>query len=663
MLNCRYWWLLVMMVLSVIPSKAEEYEVTSPNKEIVLKVNNGEQLTYSISYRGNLLIDESPMGFELKDEEPMLGGFVVCQSPKVEKKIEEWSPVVRNKHAHVKIPYNALTLSLQEPAKQYRRMDVEWRVMDDGVAFRYTLFGTQMLGNRQVTREVTGFSVPKTAQLWVPDINFYDAAHPYRSSQEGVFKKTPVTEIGAASLCCLPGLIEVDKDNWMAILEANLDNWPAFYLGVLEDTLSSERVMLTTKLTPVWGEPEKGGVKARFSEKTSSAWHIVMVGNNPGKFIESEIVHSLNPECALDDVSWIQPGISAWDHWWSGECLMEMEPIMQYIDLAVSQGWPYMLIDWTWYGPYNVPEALVTHPAPQIDMPAIIEYARDRDVKIWLWMRCEDANQNDAYKEAFALYEKWGIAGVKIDFMDRDDQDMVNWYRKIIKAAADHHLMLDLHGAYCPDGIDRTYPHLLTREGVMGGEYYKFGNTMTPEHNVNLAFTRMLAGQMDYTPGGFRNVRPKDFHPQAPTLVSNTRSAELAKFVIYDSPFTVFCDHPDNVYGQDGQDFLRVVPTTWDDVRFLSGAPDEYVAIAKRSGTDWYIGILNNSKAKTVDLDLSFIQDGTYSIECWQDNQTKDAPANRTFHKKSTLNLKKMLKIRLSSAGGYVGIVRLESAH
>lgn len=640
--------------------QAESYQVTSPDGAIVLRVNNEEQLTYSISYRGKTLVAESPMGFEFRDEAPMTGGFVVRSTPEVEARSEVWDPVVRNKHSHVEVPYNAMTLNLQEPSGQYRRMDVEWRVMNDGVAFRYTIFGTPVLGNRQVTREVTGYSVPSTASLWVPDVNYYDSIHPYRSSQEGVFKKTPVTAIGADKHCCLPGLIEVDKENWMAILEANLDNWPAFYLGALP-AATSDRVMLTTKLTPIWGEPEDGGVKARFDEECSSAWHVVMVGNNPGKFIESEIIHSLNPDCVLDDVSWIQPGISAWDHWWSGECLMEMEPIMQYIDLAVVEGWPYMLIDWTWYGPYNTPEALVTHPAPQIDMPAIIEYARDRGVKIWLWMRCEDANHNDAYKEAFALYEQWGVAGVKIDFMDRDDQDMVNWYRKIIKATAEHHLMLDFHGAYCPDGIDRTYPHMITREGVMGAEYYKFSNDMTPEHNVNLAFTRLLAGQMDYTPGGFRNVTQQAFRNQAPTLVSNTRSAELAKFVIYDSPFTVFCDHPDNVYGQEGEEFLRVVPTTWDDIRFLGGAPDQYVAIAKRSGTDWYVGILNSSREKTVEIDLSFIGKGDYSIEYWQDNQRTERTATYAQHKKNSFNPQKREKISLAKAGGYVAIVRSES--
>ena len=186
--------------------------------------------------------------------------------------------------------------------------------------------------------------------------------------------------------------------------------------------------MLDTKLTPVWGFDENG-IKARFDEEITSSWRVIMVGHNPGKFIESEILRSLNPDSVIEDQSWIKPGKSAWDHWWSGEVKMDQDEIKKYIDFASREGWQYMLIDWTWYGPYNTPEADITKPAPQLDMPAIIRYANTHGVDIWLWLRCEDANNNNQYKEAFPRYRQWGVKGVKIDFMDRDDQDMVNWYR------------------------------------------------------------------------------------------------------------------------------------------------------------------------------------------------------------------------------------------
>ncbi len=635
--------------------QAQDYSVASPDGHIALTVSNQQTLTYSVQLDGKTIIAPSPMGFQLKGEKDMSGNFAVTNDARVKNGVEAWTPVVRNKHAECRVPYNEFTLQLKEKSDGFRRMDVTFRVMDDGVAFRYTLYGIPVLGNRQIVRELTGYAVPDGSSLWIPGFAYENHGKSYKSSQEGVFKETPVTSIKTDIHAGLPGLIKVDGDHWMAIMEANLDNYPAFYLGRSQEAKDGYQ-MLDTKLTPVWGE-EENGVKARFSEATSSSWRVIMAGHNPGKFIESEILRSLNPDCALDDTSWIKPGMAAWDHWWSGEVKMEQSVIKQYIDLAAKEHWPYMLIDWTWYGPYNEPKADITSVAPQLNMPEIIQYANAKGVDIWLWLRCEDANNNDQYKEAFPLYRQWGVKGVKIDFMDRDDQDMVNWYRRIIKATAENQLMLNFHGAYKPDGIERTYPHMMTREGVMGGEYYKFSDKVTPEHNVTLAYTRLLAGQMDYTPGGFLNVTAKQFRQQSPTLVANTRAAELAKFVVYESPFMCFCEHPDHVYGQVGEDFVQQVPTTWDDIRFVGGTPDTYVAVAKKTGEQWYIGVINNSQPRTVALHLDFLPEGHYRVEYWKDGKKADTVATDCEHKTITASTAKSLRVKLAGAGGYVCIL------
>ncbi len=635
--------------------QAQDYSVASPDGHISLTVSNQQTLTYSVQLDGKTIIAPSPMGFQLKGEKDMSGNFAVTNDARVKNGVEAWTPVVRNKHAECRVPYNELTLQLKEKSDGFRRMDVTFRVMDDGVAFRYTLYGIPVLGNRQIVRELTGYAVPDGSSLWIPGFAYENHGKSYKSSQEGVFKETPVTSIKTDIHAGLPGLIKVDGDHWMAIMEANLDNYPAFYLGRSQEAKDGFQ-MLDTKLTPVWGE-EENGVKARFSEATSSSWRVIMAGHNPGKFIESEILRALNPDCALDDTSWIKPGMAAWDHWWSGEVKMEQSVIKQYIDLAAKEHWPYMLIDWTWYGPYNEPKANITSVAPQLNMPEIIQYANAKGVDIWLWLRCEDANNNDQYKEAFPLYRQWGVKGVKIDFMDRDDQDMVNWYRRIIKATAENQLMLNFHGAYKPDGIERTYPHMMTREGVMGGEYYKFSDKVTPEHNVTLAYTRLLAGQMDYTPGGFLNVTAKQFRQQSPTLVANTRAAELAKFVVYESPFMCFCEHPDHVYGQVGEDFVQQVPTTWDDIHFVGGTPDTYVAVAKKTGEQWYIGVINNSQPRTVALHLDFLPEGNYRVEYWKDGKKANTVATDCEHKTITASTAKPLRVKLAGAGGYVCIL------
>lgn len=646
--------LLLFLTFVCLTAYADVYKATSPNGEIELCVNNSSELTYSILYKGNTVVGTSHMGFEFANETPMNGNFKVL-SHSTNTGLEQWTPVVRNKHSEIAVHYNSLKLNLQEKDGQYRKMLLECRVMDDGVAFRYTLYGIPVLGSRQITRELTTYAVPKGSDLWIPDFA-YDADHPYKSSQEGVFHRTPIAEISDSIHAGLPGLICIEPSTYLAITEAYLDNFPGFYLG--KDKKEGTFDILTTKLTPLWGENEQG-VKARFSESQSTSWRVIMIGDTPGKFIESEMLQSLNPPCAIPDArQWVRPGMCAWDHWWSGEVKMEQPVILQYIDLAAAEKWPYMLIDWTWYGPYCQPDADITKPAPQLDMPAIIKYAKDRNVDIWLWLRCEDANNNDAYKEAFALYHKWGVVGVKIDFMDRDDQDMVNWYRRIIKATADNHLMLDLHGAYKPDGIERTYPNLLTREGVLGNENYKWSDNMSPEHNVTLAFTRMIAGPMDYTPGGFLNVTQQKYRHQSPTLVANTRAAELAKFVVYESPLQVVCDHPDNILGKPGADFLQEVKTEWDDTRFLGGSPEEYVAIARSDGNRWFIGVLGNSKKRDITLQLSSILPaGSYRVVSWQDTKRSAVDASDVAKKSFTLSSSRTLKVSLAPAGGYVAII------
>ena len=242
--------------------------------------------------------------------------------------------------------------------------------------------------------------------------------------------------------------------------------------------------------------------------------------------------------------------------------------------------------------------------------------------------------------------------------MDRDDQQMVNWYHDIIKCAAENHLMVDFHGAYKPDGIIRTWPNMITREGVMGNEYYKFSDKMSPEHNVKLAFTRMLAGQMDYTPGAFLNVTREQYKQQTPAVVWNTRAAELSKFVIYESPLTVVCDHPDNILNKAGADFLKIVPVVWDDIKYLGGYPGNFVAIAKRSGETWFIGVMNNSIGKSINLKLDFLPAGSYAAEIWADTKNSDKDPKELNKANKAVKAGDEIKVTMAKNGGSVLVIR-----
>ena len=247
---------------------------------------------------------------------------------------------------------------------------------------------------------------------------------------------------------------------------------------------------------------------------------------------------------------------------------MDTKTIKEFIDFAAKNGFPYQLIDWQWYGAFNDEKADITKVNPAVDMPEVLRYAKEKNVGIWLWLHYADLKKQP---QALALYEQWGIKGIKVDFMNRDDQEMVNWYHETVKLAAKHKLMVNFHGAFKPDGWSRTYPNLVTREGVLGNEYNKNSSRATPDHNVTLAYTRGLLGAMDYTPGGFLNKGFGDFSISTPTSVQGTRCHQLAMFVVYESAIATLCDHPQNYENQLGFDFIKNVPTSWKDTYFLVG--------------------------------------------------------------------------------------------
>jgi alpha-glucosidase len=636
---------LLLLIIFTANISAQIITVKSPDDKIVVTINNNEKLIYSVSYNGKTIINPSQLGFEFKDELAMTGDFFIVDQS-VKNYNETWIPIVKSKHAEISNNYNELQLTLREKSGAMRQMETFVRAYNDGAAFRFKLLRSGRAGDRQITKELTTFSIPGDPKAWIVEYGGYS------SSNEAEFIEHPLSYLNEKSIAGMPMLMQYDNNCWVAITEAKIDNYAAFYIGT-----NGATNQLTTKLVPVPGEPETG-VKVRFDDEVYTPWRVLMIGETSGTLIESEIIQNLNDPCAIKDPSWIKPGMSAWDHWWSGEVKMEMPVIKHYIDLASSMGWPYMLVDWQWYGKFNSPEADITKCAQQINMPEIIEYARSKNVKIIVWLYSSDVNRNSAYKKAFPLYEKWGVAGIKIDFMDRDDQQMVNWYHDIIKCAAENHLLVDFHGAYKPDGIIRTWPNMITREGVMGNEYYKFSNKMSPEHNVKLAFTRMLAGQMDYTPGAFLNVTKEQYKNQTPAIVWNTRAAELSKFVIYESPLTVVCDHPDNILNQPGSDFLKIIPTIWDDIKFISGYPGDFVAIAKRSGDKWFVGVMNNSIGKIVELNLAFLPAGSYEAETWSD--TKNSGKEPKELKKASLSIKSpgTFKVTMSKDGGFVAVIK-----
>lgn len=616
-----------------------QYSILSPDSQLEAKIDVGNHLSYSVSFKGKPVIVPSNIRFEFRQASPMGDEMTVVKNL-VNDINESWTPVLKRKETILN-QCKELTLQLKEKKFPRRTMNLVVRAYDDGLAFRTEFTGNGNNHDYVITEEKVDFNFTADHTTWAVNHGSY------RSSQENEYFKRKLSDLNDQMVIGLPMTVKVADDCYAAITEANIDDYAGMYLK----PGSAGKYAVQSKLSPLPNEKENGDkVKFKFPHKTP--WRVIMLGDAPGKLIESEIIMNLNEPCAIADPSWIKPGMSAWDHWWSAEVKMDNETIKSYIDLASEMGWPYQIIDWQWYGEFNKPGADITKVAPQLNMPEILAYAKKKNVRCWLWLYSTDVNRID-FDKACALYESWGIAGVKIDFMDSDDQEMVNWYHRTVQTAARHHLMVDFHGAYKPDGFRRTYPNLVTREGVMGNEYNKWSLRITPEHMVTLPFTRMLAGPMDFTPGGFLNRTPEKFVNGSPAQVQGTRALQLAQFVVYDSPFMVACDSPENYKGQEGTEFLKKVKTMWDDTRILNGQVGEFITSARRSGNEWFIGSMTNSESRILDINLDFLSEGKYRMVAFEDAPDADVNAQNVVKTIKTVVKGDIVKIKMAPGGGF----------
>jgi alpha-glucosidase len=631
----------------------------SPNGTIEVSITVGGVLKYSVHVDGQPVIAPSTLGLKLSNG-TSFGQDVELVSATHTNSDTTWENRL-GKRRIVRDDHNQLHLLLRERSAAGRMFEVVFRAFNDGVAFRYELLSQPGMRNFVLEQELTQFVFPADYACFAGE-----QEKGFAGAQEWEFAPRRLSDIKPASIIGLPVLVETQVA-WIAIAEADVLNWAGLWIGGVEAKTdaatssdpASAAVTLVAKLAP-----RTNGQGLVLGETPHhSPWRVLMIGRQPGRLIESEIIRNLSTPNQLTDASWVKPGMMAWDHWWTGGTVMETATIKEFIQLAADMGWPYQLIDWGWYRESKKSEADITKVVDSLDMEEVRRFAQEKGVRLWLWLHWTDVARNDAYKTAFPRYNEWGIAGVKIDFMDRDDQEMVQWYEKITRAAAENQLMVNFHGAFKTSGFDRTFPNQITREGVLGNEYNKWSRRVTPEHKVTLPFTRFLVGPGDFTPGGFVNTQPDRFKPQKPTLVQGTRAAELALTVIYDSPLCCVCDHPRQYRGQlatgeptwrPGAEFLRMVPTVWDDTRVVEGAVGEHIVMARQSGDDWFLGALTNREPRELSLKLDFLGPGRWTMRLWKDGADAKENAEQIATDERTVGSGDTLSVRLAPAGGCV---------
>jgi alpha-glucosidase len=589
--------------------------VTSPDGHIVVQIaqNDAGQLTYSVRRKNAPVIAPSALRVNLAEGD-LSSVDVRNVMPRV---VDQKRRLVATKAAEARDYFAELMLDVSPRSGVLTHFQWIVRAYDDGVAFRYLVPAGAGLKTLSVRWEDTEFGFAGDFDCTGFNVGRFNSSH------EGEFDPVRASRIREHNTYDLP-LVCRAGPNAFAIAEANLVDYGGLYLRGRGDGRLGVQARISGRL-----DDSKLIAKADIGPAgAGSPWRVIMLGDALGNLIESNLIGNLNPDPGFD-TSWIKAGKTAWD-WWSGPYLpppakggTDMPTLQKYIDFAGRSGFEYMMIDEGWclnsgHGGSAPPDADVTKAKADIDMPGLVAYAAKRKVGLWLWVQWSLLDRQ--MDEALAQYQKWGIKGIKVDFMDRNDQQMVDYYHRLMRKAAERHILVDMHGAYPPAGLNRTYPNYLTQEGVMGAEYNKWSRRVTATHNVSLAFTRMLLGPLDYTPGGFRNRTPATFEVvNSPPQVQTTRGHGLGMFVVYESPFQMVADSPDVYENAPGFDFIRMVPTTWDETKFIAGDSDQYVVVARRKGRDWYVGAMGNEQAHAVKVPLAFLGAGKFKAKVWQD--------------------------------------------
>lgn len=637
----------LVALLAFVSVQAEAESVRSPDGRnlIAVDADAAHGLTWRVERDGAVVV--APSSLRLATPSAVLGSNGALGKAHVRRGCDVARGLI-GKRSRARDCYVEASFALVGASP---RAELTLRAYDDGVAYRWRFPET---GQISFTEEPTELRLTPDSRLWAMPVQ------DFTSSYEEYYAVGAPAALPANTLAALPMLVRTAQSAWAGVTEADLDDFPGLYFrrradGVLEGRLSPS----TTK-----GQPAAVTQGAR-----SAPWRVVLLGDRPGALLESSLVQLLNPPSRIADTRWIKPGKTTFP-WWNDYVFdhpafkpgLNTETMLAYIDFCAEAGIPYHTLDGyageAWYGGPIIPDGSpqdVTKARPEIDLPRIIAYAKEKGVGIRVWTHWEPFAKD--VDRALDAYAAMGVKGVMVDFMNRDDQAMVRFYHEVAEKAAKRRLTVIFHGAYKPTGLERTWPNVLTYEGVRNLEYDKFdGNPgSTPTHEVTTPFVRMLAGPMDYHQGGFRHVAPENFHNRftAPEVMG-TRARMLATYVVFDNPGSMAADSPSAYRGADGIDVLTAIPNAWDETRVLAGEPGEFIVTARRKGGVWWIGAMTNERARKVSVALDMLGAGRFVAERFADNPTY---LDRLTRSRESVTRGSLVTFDLAPAGGAVARV------
>jgi alpha-glucosidase len=624
---------------------ANSYSISSPDGRIQASISTGAELTYAISMAGRQILRPSPISMTL-DTGLVLGKPAKPISSSTGSEDRLLHPVVRVKRAEIRDAYNERRINFDGGFALFVR------VFNDGVAYR---FAAALPGEITIKEEQATFRFAEDGLVYFPEETSL------MSHQERLYKRLHISEIAAPRFSSLPALVQVPGGPNVVITEADLLDYAGMDLTA-EGSPNGLRGLFPQyplKVRLARDRDENVVERADYIAKTRGTrefpWRVLAISSDDGGLLATDIVYRLASETAITDTSWIRPGKVAWD-WWNANNVygvpftagINTDTYKYYIDFASAHGIEYVILDEGWYKLGDLMSVV-----PAIQMDALLAYARDKKVGIILWVIWKTLDQQ--MQPALDLFAKWGVKGIKVDFMQREDQWMVNFYERTAQEAARRKLLVDFHGAYKPTGLGRTYPNVVTSEGVKGLENSKWGDEAAPDNAVTWPFMRMLAGPADYTPGAMINATKADFKPIYNRPMSQgTRCQQLAMYVVYESPLQMLADSPSNYLREpESLDFLSVVPTVWDETRVLDAKVGEYILLARRRGREWYAAAMTNWTPRDLEVDLSFLGSGSYQADIFRDGPNAKRAGVDYQREKKLLTGKNKSRIHLAPGGGW----------
>lgn len=642
--------------------------VTSPDGKLKVCAESGNGLKWSVNYNGTAVIEPSAVGITIGGKEVITGKASMSKVKSVDKTYD----VFYAKRKEIRDRYNTVTLSFKSGAK------VELRAYDGFAAYRI-LPGVKK--NATVDAETVELRFPSDCEAFVPYVNDNRGGERWCYSFESYYDEQCLSQMYRDSLAITPLAVTVPAVGRAVVMDAGVENYPGLML------VKGEGNSLRGQFAPYPTESEIGGYArlnlvptkradyiARISKGQSLPWRVVVVAKNDAEIMNSDVAQLLAPECRISDTSWIKPGKVAWD-WWNNTNItgvdfksgMNTPTYKYYIDFAAKNNLEYIIIDDGWSGG----ESLTDDLNPEIDLEKLIAYGQRRGVGIILWSSWRNLigsnPQNDISLTDAVMkhYADMGIKGFKVDFFDRDDQEVIVSAYKIAENAARHHLLLDYHGLK-PSGIQRAYPNILNFEGVKGLENSKWEPRVgdgplhnQPRYDVTIPFLRMLTGPMDYTPGAMDNARRDNFfgnndHPMS----QGTRVHQMAMYATFEAPLQMLADSPTKYEReQECTDFISRIPTMYDETVAIDGRMGEYTVVARRKGDTWYVAAMTDWTARNLTIDLSFLGEGTYEAEIFSDGVNAEKEATDYKHTKQSVKAGDKLDVHLASGGGWTALI------